>query len=171
MGATAREAAGSMYVIRGNEVKMVSTLRGKKPEYVLEQVDFALIADVVATDAEAARITSGYDVSREILLVVPALTDAIPIILCKIPYGDAKFTIYVPSHGVSLDLRKSVLDVVQDTWLRRSNVCSNPGCSQQVSKGMKRCSRCKQVAYCSRECQLAHWKAGHREACAKCVQK
>ncbi|CAN0335978.1 unnamed protein product [Ascophyllum nodosum] len=31
---------------------------------------------------------------------------------------------------------------------------------------LKRCSRCRSVFYCSRECQLTHWRAGHREACA-----
>ena len=32
-------------------------------------------------------------------------------------------------------------------------------------KRFKRCSRCH-VLYCSRECQTAHWKAGHRKACS-----
>lgn len=31
-------------------------------------------------------------------------------------------------------------------------------------KRFKRCSRCHAL-YCSRECQVAHWKAGHRKAC------
>lgn len=30
----------------------------------------------------------------------------------------------------------------------------------------KRCSQCHAVGYCSRECQGAHWKKGHRKACA-----
>lgn len=30
----------------------------------------------------------------------------------------------------------------------------------------KRCSQCRAVAYCSRECQAAHWKKGHKKACA-----
>ena len=30
-----------------------------------------------------------------------------------------------------------------------------------------RCSRCKSAFYCSRECQSAHWKGGHK---AKCTQ-
>jgi len=32
------------------------------------------------------------------------------------------------------------------------------------------CSRCKKVNYCSRAHQLAHWKAGHKQACS-CNQK
>lgn len=31
-------------------------------------------------------------------------------------------------------------------------------------KRFKRCSRCHAL-YCSRECQVAHWKSGHRKAC------
>ena len=27
------------------------------------------------------------------------------------------------------------------------------------------CSLCKSVKYCSRECQAAHWKAGHKQDC------
>ena len=34
------------------------------------------------------------------------------------------------------------------------------GCGQRF----KRCSRCHAL-YCSRECQVVHWKAGHRKAC------
>lgn len=30
---------------------------------------------------------------------------------------------------------------------------------------MKKCSRCKKVVYCSKECQLKDWKAGHKHVC------
>ena len=30
---------------------------------------------------------------------------------------------------------------------------------------MKKCSRCKTVVYCSKECQIKDWKAGHKHAC------
>eukprot|EP00984_Skeletonema_dohrnii_P003952 scaffold1354_cov152-Skeletonema_dohrnii-CCMP3373.AAC.6 len=32
---------------------------------------------------------------------------------------------------------------------------------------LKRCSRCKAKLYCSRECQTAHWRAGHKLHCFK----
>ena len=32
------------------------------------------------------------------------------------------------------------------------------------------CSACTRVSYCSRPCQLAHWKAGHRDECAQTLQ-
>lgn len=66
---------------------------------------------------------------------------------------------------------------------RAGRRCAGPGCARvrtgggvgdgdgdggQGSAGacFKRCSRCH-VLYCSRECQAAHWKAGHRKACVR----
>ncbi|GIL93195.1 hypothetical protein Vretimale_8213 [Volvox reticuliferus] len=31
------------------------------------------------------------------------------------------------------------------------------------------CGKCKQVWYCGRDCQMAHWRAGHRKECALLV--
>jgi hypothetical protein len=49
-------------------------------------------------------------------------------------------------------------------------ICNNPGCTyasmqhewQLVLEG--RCSKCKAAAYCSRDCQAAHWKR-HKPVC------
>ena len=49
--------------------------------------------------------------------------------------------------------------------------CQAPGCGQQVGStesvgaGLKICGRCRQVAYCSRNCQKAAWKRGHKKEC------
>ena len=49
--------------------------------------------------------------------------------------------------------------------------CPAPGCGQQVGStesvgaGLKICGRCRQVAYCSRNCQKAAWKRGHKKEC------
>ncbi|KAL4452293.1 hypothetical protein ABPG75_007955 [Micractinium tetrahymenae] len=40
-------------------------------------------------------------------------------------------------------------------------VCS--GCKQKAC-GLRKCSRCRHVSYCSRECQKAHW-AEHKQDC------
>lgn len=37
----------------------------------------------------------------------------------------------------------------------------------QINKGSKRCVRCKNAFYCSRECQVQHWKDGHKKTCLK----
>ena len=44
-------------------------------------------------------------------------------------------------------------------------VCAH--CSTQASKSnpLMTCARCKSAFYCSRSCQAAHWKAGHKKIC------
>jgi hypothetical protein len=46
--------------------------------------------------------------------------------------------------------------------VKPSRPCAQCG---ELFPKLKQCSRCKAVAYCSRDCQLAHWKAGHKQAC------
>ena len=42
--------------------------------------------------------------------------------------------------------------------------CAN--CTHKaIHSTMKRCSRCKMVQYCSRNCQAQHWKACHKQSC------
>ena len=35
------------------------------------------------------------------------------------------------------------------------------------AKSFKRCSKCRFVQYCSRECQVSHWKQDHKNICAE----
>ena len=50
-------------------------------------------------------------------------------------------------------------------------VASSPHCASCGAESglggsaLKPCSRCKAVSYCGKECQRAHWKAGHKAAC------
>ncbi|GFR44768.1 hypothetical protein Agub_g6099 [Astrephomene gubernaculifera] len=48
--------------------------------------------------------------------------------------------------------------------------CGNPGCTSlagdsEAEVKLMKCGRCGTVGYCCRDCQAAHWKAGHKEAC------
>mmetsp|Transcript_19845 Transcript_19845/g.35283 ORF Transcript_19845/g.35283 Transcript_19845/m.35283 type:complete len:370 (+) Transcript_19845:449-1558(+) len=43
-------------------------------------------------------------------------------------------------------------------------VCSASSCE---NKATKMCSQCMKTAYCSKACQLKHWKSGHKQECAK----
>ncbi|KAG2494684.1 hypothetical protein HYH03_007200 [Edaphochlamys debaryana] len=50
-------------------------------------------------------------------------------------------------------------------------VCANPACvnlagDSEAGLKLQQCGRCGKVSYCCRECQVAHWKAGHKEACS-----
>eukprot|EP00904_Undaria_pinnatifida_P001450 jgi/Undpi1/11305/HiC_scaffold_30.g13603.m1 len=42
-------------------------------------------------------------------------------------------------------------------------LCAAPGCEEPTSQ---RCSICKCVRYCSRECQRRHWTLEHKDECA-----
>ena len=42
--------------------------------------------------------------------------------------------------------------------------CSREGCENE---GVSKCSGCKCVYYCGRECQYIDWKAGHKKTCKK----
>jgi len=54
------------------------------------------------------------------------------------------------------------------TPLRQANkevaLCEHVGCT---NLGTKLCTACRLVSYCSKECQLAAWKAGHKRQCRK----
>ncbi|KAG2494650.1 hypothetical protein HYH03_007166 [Edaphochlamys debaryana] len=48
--------------------------------------------------------------------------------------------------------------------------CANPNCfniagGSEAELQLQRCGKCKSVSYCCRECQMAHWRAGHKDAC------
>ena len=49
--------------------------------------------------------------------------------------------------------------------------CSNPACGTERSQNgdkehdFKKCGRCRLVLYCSKKCQIAHWKASHSKIC------
>jgi hypothetical protein len=53
-------------------------------------------------------------------------------------------------------------------------MCSNPECTipgrMVERKGMLHCIRCRQINYCSRECQVAHWSI-HKEFCDESVDR
>ena len=36
---------------------------------------------------------------------------------------------------------------------------------------LKACTRCRSVVYCGRDCQVGHWKAGHKKSCCLLVAK
>jgi MYND finger len=53
---------------------------------------------------------------------------------------------------------------------QHQRICANCGVSKkqlldQCSGRLMDCSNCLNVAYCSRACQLEHWKTGHRKHC------
>eukprot|EP00563_Minutocellus_polymorphus_P016227 CAMPEP_0181056892 /NCGR_PEP_ID=MMETSP1070-20121207/19957_1 /TAXON_ID=265543 /ORGANISM="Minutocellus polymorphus, Strain NH13" /LENGTH=379 /DNA_ID=CAMNT_0023136265 /DNA_START=24 /DNA_END=1163 /DNA_ORIENTATION=+ len=54
--------------------------------------------------------------------------------------------------------------MVMDLQIRYSSFCIN---CQKMGDKLSQCSKCKVVRYCGRDCQLAHWNAGHKKDCCK----
>ena len=46
----------------------------------------------------------------------------------------------------------------------QDGMCGNCGRQEQEERFLQ-CARCKAVVYCSRECQVQHWKSGHKASC------
>merc|ERR1712185_762623 len=47
----------------------------------------------------------------------------------------------------------------------RAGSCGNCGSIPEEEVAFNHCSRCKVVVYCSRACQVQHWKNGHKDTC------
>ena len=45
------------------------------------------------------------------------------------------------------------------------NVCANCGTKSREQEQLKACARCRAFRYCSKQCQVQHWKAGHKVDC------
>jgi len=43
--------------------------------------------------------------------------------------------------------------------------CANCGTSESDGVTLNSCGRCRDVKYCSRDCQRQHWSGGHRQFC------
>jgi hypothetical protein len=41
--------------------------------------------------------------------------------------------------------------------------------SEKLKFELKKCSQCQLVQYCSKKCQLADWRAGHKKECEEYV--
>jgi hypothetical protein len=71
-------------------------------------------------------------------------------------------------HDEELDIcvqdEFSKLSVQLNMW--KQHMCAN--CGKQGGGNecvLKTCARCKAFSYCSKECQVKHWKAGHKVDC------
>eukprot|EP00929_Paragymnodinium_shiwhaense_P080501 TRINITY_DN41994_c0_g1_i1.p1 TRINITY_DN41994_c0_g1~~TRINITY_DN41994_c0_g1_i1.p1 ORF type:complete len:651 (-),score=129.77 TRINITY_DN41994_c0_g1_i1:236-2188(-) len=74
------------------------------------------------------------------------------------------------------DERAACVRVLTEGYFTKmESQCANPSCSQAAvaNRKLARCTRCKLVCYCDRNCQAAHWAAkdvGHKIACVKAGQ-
>lgn len=74
------------------------------------------------------------------------------------------------AKGTSKDQEKNREEIKKilsaQAYSLQNDICLNCG-----KKGTKLCFRCRKVKYCSRECQVAHWKKQHKKYCNKLDQQ
>ncbi|KXZ47162.1 hypothetical protein GPECTOR_37g168 [Gonium pectorale] len=79
----------------------------------------------------------------------------------------------VPEPAVGSALRRLALAMPPPAAARRLlRTCANPGCANlegdsEAELRLTPCAGCGEAAYCCRDCWTAHWRAGHRAACAR----
>lgn len=78
---------------------------------------------------------------------------------CRLPYI---LSLYAQSEHVPNDLL-AVMGLEKS--FSYYYTCEN--CHFKSDKMLKPCTGCWYVAYCSKECQLAHWKSGHKRECSE----
>jgi hypothetical protein len=67
----------------------------------------------------------------------------------------------VQAEEAKLADKKKTIAIVDDT-----TTCANCGASESSSTPLKACGQCQVTFYCSKECQLKHWKSGHKQTCS-----
>jgi hypothetical protein len=65
---------------------------------------------------------------------------------------------------------KSLAKQIKTGRVKMQFSCENCGKSAQGVEPLNQCSRCMVVAYCSRECQVSHWKK-HKYDCTRMKKK
>lgn len=80
---------------------------------------------------------------------------------------DQGMILYLATH-----IPCSCLDVKaqQAAALPKMAKCHYCGKQDEANK-IQKCSGCKQAEYCSRKCQVADWKAGHKKYCKQIVEQ
>jgi hypothetical protein len=52
----------------------------------------------------------------------------------------------------------------------KTGSCTNCG-NEDLKMELMKCSQCKMAEYCSKECQVADWRAGHKKECKEIKQR
>jgi hypothetical protein len=63
-------------------------------------------------------------------------------------------------------LKQAGATAAQISYLEMREGYSNPGCD---GGGKKRCAVCKEMRYCAKPCQVAHWRV-HRASCRPAIE-
>mmetsp|Transcript_28046 Transcript_28046/g.40098 ORF Transcript_28046/g.40098 Transcript_28046/m.40098 type:complete len:431 (+) Transcript_28046:88-1380(+) len=82
----------------------------------------------------------------------------------------ARRALEVEGNSLQEQETSNVIDLISEIENKTKNHCANcrkeAGCSS-----LMRCSRCLGAWYCGKECQVQHWKAGHKIDCFIFIRK
>lgn len=107
----------------------------------------------------------GYYPLGSVLLELYAKDEAHDDILPKALFWLRKSTGFADAFidGGDTPARKCI-KMIEDILMKRCHYCCKEA-NQKVA--LKNCAKCKSAWYCSKECQVSHWKAGHKSDCIK----
>ncbi len=83
-------------------------------------------------------------------------------------YSSIPRVLYLLSKSIDRDEDNPVAqELIKE--LKIQNKCANCGreAESMPAKKLKQCAVCEAVSYCSRDCQVKHWKDGHKSDCVK----
>jgi ankyrin repeat protein len=100
-------------------------------------------------------------------LMIAARMEHEDVVTFLIKYG-ANVKHSTDAYGTAADISKKYAATGKQTqYLEARTHCAKPKCD---GAGVKKCTGCLQVYFCSRECQLAHWPA-HKAECRQSADK
>ena len=108
--------------------------------------------------------------TRNYLFVILVLLGKPPTLACLCSLSDAQLKQCVQFVSGLMEIprmQENFSDLRQCVALM---ICAGCGKQEPALNVFKKCTRCLQVYYCGRDCQLSHWKA-HKKVCCKKSKK
>ncbi|CAB9498505.1 expressed unknown protein [Seminavis robusta] len=127
-----------------------------------------MVANAILVQWELVGTVAGRDMAPSILGSAPQRDVFEQAVLRVRDQLDPMVVLHLLQRLGSCDSDTTVRSSSSPSAPRAVYVCGNGGCRKKTTK---RCDQCKCVGYCSRECQVADWKAGHKKVCNKSKSK
>ena len=107
---------------------------------------------------------SMFHVCKQLMELQPDARPEYAVIMVQryLPILKARFGDDNPKYDVNTIAATILQHKGPPTPPRACDKCGRPESHQNK---LQRCSRCQQTWYCNRDCQLNHWKAGHKKIC------